>query len=127
MTKDTRDYFINPLTKKQIVKMKGLIKSKKDNPITVKKEAQKLVAAIWHNYDSLTIENEDFFNQYHDNLRIQADCSTDVYEEIEVYLKLGRKDAVNYHLDQLRDTLTYCKAVIKLQTETNNLPACIFG
>ena len=95
--------------------------------MNIKNEAQKIVKYIWHNYHLLNTDNEDFFNQYHDILRIQADCSVDVLIEIVEYLKLNDIDYAKYHLQQLKDTLIYCKAVIQLQNKTNDLPACIFG
>jgi hypothetical protein len=95
--------------------------------MNIKNEAQKTVKDIWHNYHLLNTDNENFFNQYHDNLRLQADCSTDVFSEIVEYLKLQDVENAKYYLQQLKDTLVYCKAVINLQKKTNDLPQCIFG
>lgn len=95
--------------------------------MNIKNEAQKAVKDIWHYYHLLNTDNEDFFSQYHDNLRIQADCSVEVFGEILEYLKLKDTDNAKYYLQQLKDTLIYCKAVIQLQNKTNDLPKCIFG
>jgi hypothetical protein len=91
------------------------------------KTANKLVSEINKLYNQLTIENERFFETYHDDLRIQSDCSFELLGEIEYYEEKGETKFVGPLIEDLRQTLTYCKAVIDLQTQTNNLPKSIFG
>ena len=78
-------------------------------------------------YQKLGIENEDFFNQYHDNMLIQRDCSFDVGNDIEHYLSKNDLKSADWHLEQLEKTTKYCEAIIELQTQTLALPECIFG
>jgi len=67
------------------------------------------------------------FDQFHDDMRVQRDCSYEVLDEIEEYLKLKDEKAAIYYIKQLEDTLVYCTYVIEMQEMYKNLPKSIFG
>lgn len=106
---------------------------------TTVNNAIKLAQQIEKEYMKLTAEDTNFFDHHHDNLRIQMDCAWDEVEELKEYLKnKTKKYGYQHHkptgaecadvcMRNLQDTLTYCKAVIDLQTQTNNLPKSIYG
>jgi hypothetical protein len=106
---------------------------------TTVKNAIKLADQIEKKYNELTADDPNFFDQHHDHLRIQMDCAWDEVAELEEYLKNPTKKYGYQHhkptgaecaevcMQNLQDTLTYCKAVIDLQTQTTNLPKSIFG
>jgi hypothetical protein len=87
------------------------------------KKAIKLAMEIEHQY-MLLEGDSDFFNTYHDVMKIQSDCAWQVVDEMEC-----NKTKVHDDMDliSLQDCLEYCKAVIELQTKTNDLPLIIFG
>lgn len=97
-------------------------------------KAIKLASAIEDQYDLLTIEHEWFFNQFHDDLLCQKDCAWRCVDDVEHYIEKSESldkskswlDYAEQELDNLNTTLTYCKAVIKLQNSIN-LPESIFG
>jgi hypothetical protein len=87
-------------------------------------QAIKLAKQIEEQYMLLDGEDDNFFHTYHDDMKIQSDCAWDVVAEME-----DNKKIEHFELDitSLEDTLEYCKAVIQLQIQTNNLPRAIFG
>lgn len=102
---------------------------------TTVNNATKLARKINEAYVALSGDDMNFFNQYHDSLRIQADCAWDEVAELEEYLqnptnKYGRRtglECANMGMQNLVDTLKYCEAVIKLQEQTLKLPKSIYG
>ncbi len=90
------------------------------------KEAANLVSLIWEEYNKIDFEGV-VSNGYHDDLRIQADCATMEYDEMEVYVEEKDKRCVEISLENLQKTYDYCKAVIELQTAEANLPPSVFG
>jgi len=90
------------------------------------KEAQQIVNLIWGEYEKLNFKGV-VSSEYHDILRIQADCSREEFYEMEEYAKRKDLKSVNYILENLQKTLNFCKAIIELQKMEDNLPPCIFG
>jgi len=95
------------------------------NPLL--KKAIKIANAISKEYNLLTIENNNFFNQYHDDLMIQRDCAWQVVNDIEYYEEKNEIKNALLDIKNLEKTLIYCKAVIALQKQTNKLPESIYG
>jgi hypothetical protein len=99
------------------------------------KEGVKIATQIENLYNELDYEGYDFFNVHHDNLRIQMDCSWMEVDELEYnvnnptkkYGDITGKDCAAICIENLKNTLVYVKAVIKLQQQTKDLPTCIFG
>tara|TARA_R110000868_G_scaffold78393_1_gene223760 strand:+ start:827 stop:1117 length:291 start_codon:yes stop_codon:yes gene_type:complete len=91
------------------------------------KEARELVSLIWDEYNKINNSEGTVGYTYHDDLRTQADCSNQEYDDMEVYVEEKDKECVEHCLDNLRKTLTYCKAVIALQKAEANLPPSVFG
>ena len=102
---------------------------------TTLKNAIELAKQIQNKYDELGIENENFFNLYHDDLRIQSDCAWDEIGEMDVYLK--NKDKVYGNstgaehaescMQNLIDTLAYVTFIIDIQNQLANCPKSIYG
>jgi len=84
----------------------------------------KLAKEIEKQYMLLDGQDGNFFDTYHDMMKIQSDCAWGVVDEMEF-----NKELEHYDLDitSLEDTLEYCKAVIAIQELTNKLPSAIFG
>jgi hypothetical protein len=86
-------------------------------------------------YNELDYEGYDFFNIYHDVLKLQMDGAWFEVQELENYIdnptkKYGDitgKDCAKICIKNLKNTLVYAKAVIKLQQQTKDLPTRIFG
>lgn len=86
-------------------------------------------------YNELDYEGYCFFKIYHDNLKLQMDCSWCEVQELENYINnptkkygdITGKDCAKICIKNLKNTLVYAKAVIKLQQQTKDLPTCIFG
>ena len=98
-------------------------------------QGRKLAAAIEKEYNKLNYDGYNFFETYHDNLRIQMDCAWEELGELENYANnpikmfgntLG-KDAAIQVLEVLNNTLIFARAVIALQEQTRNLPYAYFG
>lgn len=90
------------------------------------KEAKELVALIWDQYNHIDFCGS-VSNSYHDDIRLQADCASDEYDEMEEYVRRKDKECVDQCLENLQKTLTYCKAVIALQKAEADLPPSVFG
>jgi hypothetical protein len=104
---------------------------KKKTKITLHSQAVKLANQIEDQYYLLTGNTQHFFDTYHDNLRIQMEASHEEAGEVEVYEDKTSKHYNIKHAKQgiynLQETLKYCKAVIELQKQTDNLPRSIYG
>lgn len=100
---------------------------KKETKRLYENKASKFLKRIQASYMLLDANNSDFFNQYHDTLRIQMDCSFEVALEMDFYLIEDNLESFNTALEQLKSTAAYCEAVIKLQKQTVSLPEPIFG
>jgi hypothetical protein len=87
-------------------------------------QAKKLAQQIEKQYMLLDGEDDNFFRTYHDDMKIQSDCAWDVVAEMEYNTDIEHS---KLDITSLEDTLEYCKAVIQLQIQTNNLPRAIFG
>ena len=102
---------------------------------TTLNNAIKLAQKIEMMYSQLNLENEGFFNLYHDDLRIQSDCAYQEVDDIEEYLAHPKKiwnGATSLELAEgcmknLKDTLTYVTFIIDVQTKLNNCPKSIYG
>lgn len=90
------------------------------------KTAKNLIQKINIEYNKLD-GNSFIFELFHDDISIQLDCSIQEFDELEEYIKLKDKESINFCMQNLKDTLIYCKAVINLQNEADNLPKSIYG
>ena len=93
----------------------------------ISQQARKIAQQIENQYNELNNETPYFFDQHHDDMRIQRDCSYEELTEIEAYEQRGEIKFAKIGLKNLKETLIYMKAIIKLQEQTNNLPRSIYG
>jgi hypothetical protein len=100
---------------------------------TLTKKANDLACKIHTQYDKLGfIDGDDFyFNRFHDQLQVQTDCAYEAAQDVEQLEKDGKLDDAQAIVEQLEDTLEYCKAIIKgqslLTTLFKNCPNPVFG
>lgn len=95
----------------------------------LQRQAAKLAEQINREYMKLDNKSPAFFDTYHDDLRVQMDSAYEEAMEVEVYENRGA-GSMKYArtgIENLKATLIYMKAVIELQTLTNNLPRSVYG
>ena len=87
------------------------------------KIATTLCHKIDQEYNKLTFEaGQRFFETYHDIMSCQRDCANDITGEVDHYVEQGHFKLALENIQNLRDTMKYCQAVIELQKQTVNLP-----
>ena len=98
-------------------------------------EATELATQITKYYNALTITNSQFFDLYHDTMLYQKNGAWEEVDELEAFIKQQMikpsvqniDGVIKKYIKNLKDTLKYCKAVIKAQTQVNKIPDAIFG
>ena len=99
------------------------------------KKANMLASKIEAEYNKLNLLEYNFFDTYHDDLRIQMDCAWQEVDELVEYSENPNKlfgdktglECMQYCIGNLSATLEYVTSVIRLQEQTMNLPKSIYG
>jgi hypothetical protein len=95
---------------------------------TLLNKAHRVQDNIIKQYNLLDFKDDiRFFHMFHDSLLCQVDGSSETVGEVEYYEEHGQNDKAEDSIQCLRDTLTYCKAVIKLMKQFDKLPSAIYG
>ena len=94
---------------------------------TLTKKAISLAALISRQYNMLELDKYKFFETYHDSMRCQMECAWEEVDNVAAYEEDNDEDSALSSISLLQQTLTYCKAVIRLQKLTKALPEAIYG
>lgn len=79
-------------------------------------------------YLKLDLEaGEAFFDMYHDDLLCQREGAGEELDEMEEYMENDNRKAFDMSFKNIAATEKYCKAVIKIQELTRELPESIYG
>lgn len=104
----------------------------------MKTEIDKIITQIEKEYNKLNMNENNFFETYHDIMLTQRDCAYEESEEYDYYIthsetfKANGKvktniDCAKECIITLNNILKYMKAIIQLQELTRKLPEPIFG
>tara|TARA_R110000822_G_scaffold253568_1_gene380011 strand:+ start:187 stop:501 length:315 start_codon:yes stop_codon:yes gene_type:complete len=90
----------------------------------------RICKAIDREYDKLSIEkNSLVFDRYHDDMLYQSEGAWNECNEIEHSLNEGKltQEEVDLWIILFKDTLAFCKSVIKTQNESVKITSPVFG